>query len=459
MNLTVRRPRLGPCFLALGLATLLPGAASAHFVWTEPAPTPGDAVRVYFGEYPDVRENSPLLDKVARVKVYAVDGKGRRELKQSRREDHFLYEGLGRSPVAVALLDYGVLQRGEGPPYLLRYEAQVLLGDGTPQPAQGLAALSRQETGLPLAVHLQAVGEESLSLRVTLEGKPGPAEIAFRGPKDREMRKEKTSPAGLLALPLTDGGWHHVRIMAEDGKPTQFEGKEARFTRTYLSLMFNAAGRQPAASAGKAVQPDADAVQVLREAHAARANWGPDFPGFTADAVYRVNGKEARGTITVARDYTITYALGDKEAEGSLRPSFASLIMHRRRGSPEYQATWRDSEAHPLGRAINLNDELNSFYRVRDRQILQVNRVMGSQRFTNNVLENERTKLGFLPRAWTVAYYDREGNTLQRVSTTQVTWTWIGDVFLPATLQTVNAHAEGTDVSQLVLTNHRLLKR
>jgi hypothetical protein len=450
--------------LVVGLAVAAPTAASAHFVWAEPAPASEGVVHVYFGEYPTVREASPLLDKVQGVKLYALGAGPRRELKQLKGTDHFRYEGAGAAPVIAGTLDYGVLEREGTPPFMLRYETLVLRGGGGPQSLQNLAKLSRVETGLALAVTLEPSATKGADVRVTLGGKPVTAEISSRGPNDADMVVTKTSADGRATLALTMPGWQHLRIKAEDGKPITVSGKEVKFSRTYLSLMFNVAAApttmQSASAKPVAVQADAGAVAVLREAHEARANWKAGFPGFTADAVYRLNGKEARGTITVKSDFSIEYALGDKELETALRPSFASLIMHRRGGgeAPNYQGTWRDTQPHLLGRAINLNDELGSFYRIRDRQIMEVNRVMGSQRFTNTVLENEATKLGFLPRAWSVAYYDRETSKLLRTSTTQVSWTWIGDVFLPATLQTVNAHDAGTDVSRLELTNHRLAK-
>jgi len=65
---------------------------------------------------------------------------------------------------------------------------------------------------------------------------------------------------------------------------------------------------------------------------------------------------------------------------------------------------------------------------------------MGSLRFTTNVLENERTPADtFLPRAWTVSYYDRQSGALTRSSTTFATWGWVGQVFVPATLEVVSA--------------------
>ncbi len=134
--------------------------------------------------------------------------------------------------------------------------------------------------------------------------------------------------------------------------------------------------------------------------------------------------------------------------------------MHRQdSGSGEYPATWKDTKEHALGRAINLNDTMDSWYRVRDRQILQVNRSAGpTMRFTNNVMENESTKLGFLPRSWNIAYYAKDSDTLIRTGATNVTWTWIGDVFMPATMRIINTSATGTETTELLLSNHRLLK-
>lgn len=438
-------------------AVLAPTAASAHFVWAEPAPGSTGAVRVYFGEYPEVREGAPLLEKVAGVKVFAVNGKGRKELKAKTEADHYLFQGSNGAPVVVGALDYGVLERDGTPPFLLRYETQLILGEGKPLSATDLARLSAVSTGLRVGVAIRPAGEDKLGLQVTLGGKPVAAEIEYRGPGDTDMHTVKTGADGKVSLPVAGPGWRHVRVKAEDQQPVSHGGKEAKFTRTYLSLMFNAAGNGKAAAA---VPGEPEAVRVLREAHEARANWQPGFPGFTADAVYRLNGREAKGKITVKPDFSIEYQLGNKELETALRPSFGSLIMHRRGDgpTPEYAGTWRDETPHLLGRAINLNDELGSFYRIKDRQILEVNRVLGSQRFTNTVLENEKTKFGFLPRAWSVAYYEKDSDRLLRTSTTQVTWTWIGDVFLPATLQTVVAHDEGTEVSRLELSNHRLLK-
>lgn len=483
--------RLAPCLLVAGMLLAQRGA-SAHFVWAETDPAGKNTARLCFGEYPTLREGMPLLEKVANVRAYALSPSGRRELKTERGENFIRTSGLEGAPVVVANLDYGVLARPNTPAFLLRYQSQLLLGDGKPLSTERLAQLSALKSELPVVVSLKAAGSDAVELTAWLNGKPVPAEVWHLGPKQAAALEgkgakeedegasgatEKTSPEGKLQLSLKDAGWYHLRVKVEENRPVTVDSpegkKEVQSTRTYLSLMFHSAG---ASGSGAAVKPatarlvnaapaagapktDAEAIQLLNEAHAARAAWGKDFPGFAADAVFQYGGKEVRGTITVDREYKITYALGDPEAEKALQGSFGSLIMHRRGGSPKYAANWRDNEVHPMGRAINLNDESESFYRIRDRQIMQVNRLMGPLRFTTNVLENERTPGNtFLPRAWTVSYYNRETGALVRTSATFSTWAWVGQVFVPAILETVNAGPDKNDVTELRLSNHRLLK-
>jgi hypothetical protein len=436
-----------------------PSAASAHFVWVEPTPSSPNSAQICFGEYPTEREAAPLLDKVQGVKVYALDGKTRRELKQIRGENHFRYDGLESAPVVAGTLDYGVLQRGDTPAYLLRYETVLLRGAGKPLPTSELARLSQIKTELPYTFTFKQT-DSGLQLATWLNGKPVASDVSVGKPGEKELTKSRTSESGTLDLPVSASGWYHLRLSAQDGQPVTHEGKEGKFTRTYLSVTFQA--EKPATAVAAAdVKTDADAIKLLKDAHEARAHWNANFPGFTADAEYTWQGKQVKGTITVDAQYNIKYDLGNKDAETSLRSSFGSLIMHRGGGgeTPQYAASWKDNDASPLGRAINLNDKYGSVYRVKDRQIMQVNRTMGpTSRFTTNVLENESGRMGFLPRAWTVSYYDTTKNELTRSSTTHVTWKWLGDVFVPATLNTVVAHNEGTDVTGLVLTNQKLLK-
>jgi len=115
--------------------------------------------------------------------------------------------------------------------------------------------------------------------------------------------------------------------------------------------MFRSAGAGESAKAGNgfvrlvnaaapaaAPKPDAEAVQLLRDATRRGLPGARTSPALRRTQCCCTGGKEARGTITVDREYKITYALGDPNTEKALEGSFGSLIMHRRGGNPEYAA-------------------------------------------------------------------------------------------------------------------------
>jgi Protein of unknown function (DUF3386). len=62
---------------------------------------------------------------------------------------------------------------------------------------------------------------------------------------------------------------------------------------------------------GTQVQDDPKARAILRQAFEKTARWQPDFKGFTADLTVNVNGREAKGTVTVKGPGEVTVTLSD----------------------------------------------------------------------------------------------------------------------------------------------------
>ena len=114
---------------------------------------------------------------------------------------------------------------------------------------------------------------------------------------------------------------------------------------------------------------------------------------------------------------------------------------------------------HPLGRAITvLNDELHSSYRIRDRQIIVVNREMKSFKFSITVLENRTNKEGkFLPASYVVHYWDAKSGDLQKTESHSQTWTRIGSFDLPGTAYVITA-TKDLSTRSLTLSNHQLVR-
>src|SRR5262249_18346566 len=145
-----------------------------------------------------------------------------------------------------------------------------------------------------------------------------------------------------------------------------------------------------------------------------------------------------------------------------------SVIDHRIDNSADLDtpcAFLDDNAQHPLGRAIQvLNDELHSSYRIRDRQIIEVNRRMKDFRFTITVLENRLTaEKKYLPISFVVNNWDLQTGALRGSTAFHHTWRRVGAFDLPQEVVVVNAGAAESggaarplDARTLTLTNHQL---
>ena len=98
-----------------------------------------------------------------------------------------------------------------------------------------------------------------------------------------------------------------------------------------------------------------------------------------------------------------------------------------------------------------------SSYRVKDDQITVVNRHIGPMNMTITVLENQKTPEGkFLPRAYTVQYWNAADGSLLRTQTFQNQWQRVGKFDLPAEDTVVTSSSDGLSVRTLKLTNLKL---
>jgi hypothetical protein len=207
---------------------------------------------------------------------------------------------------------------------------------------------------------------------------------------------------------------------------------------------------------------DPAATKLLADARAARANWD-SFPGFSADLAVNVEGKITHGKLEVdSKGKVALSGFEDKGLESWTKRQMASIVSHRMDRGGDLKtpcAFLADDLHHPLGRAIQvLNDEFHSSYRIRDRQVIVVNRNMKDSRFTITVLENKlNAEKQYLPSHYVVNSWDLNTEALRSSQTFHHEWSRIGKYDLPATTMIVSATNDGKqEARQLVLTNHKL---
>jgi hypothetical protein len=453
------------------LLLLFAGAltARAHFVWIVPS---GDREALLIFSDTLKPDRSVPVTKIGATRVFLLGDREKALRTTLKDKTAYRLTLLGEpGPSALAgVCRYGVVAKGKAEPFLLVYCARALVG-GALQDAP--AAFWKPAGQLPLDIVLIKGKPKA---RLLWQGKPvADAEVVMQAPGTGEELEVKTDEDGVFVLvrPKSDG-LYALRARHVVAKEGEEGGKKYKEVRYYCTLTFPV--RAPAGSGGAPgagpAKANPEATRLLREARAARVNW-QDFPGFTADLEYNHNGKAVRGKVTVSAGGKVTVDLADPAAKGWAQRQLRSVVDHRLDNSAERNtpcAFLDDNAHHPLGRAVRvLNDELHSSYRIRDRQIIEVNRRMKDSRFTITVLHNYFTaEKKYLPASYVVNTWDK-AEALRSSTSFHQTWRRVGAFDLPGTVLVVTASGMATpadaqpgaapqtlDARTLRLTNHKL---
>ncbi len=456
----------GAFLLLCGLA--LP--ARAHFVWIVPdkGAAGGSDALVIFSDDQQPDSKVPVT-KIARTELFAVGPSATiTPLKATEGKHAYRVAAPAKGPAVLAgVCRYGVVQKGKAEPFLLTYCAKALVGATLREaPEQFWKASGR----LPLEI---VPIEGKAMARVLYEGKPvADAEVVVTTPGKAEPTEYKTGADGTFKLARPEGdGLYAIRARHVLARAGEAGGKKYKEVRYYATLTFavNAAGGAPRGAGAAPAKADPEATRLLREARAARVNW-EGFPGFAADLEYNHNGTAVRGRVEVSADGKVKVDLPDAAAKAWAQRQLRSVVDHRLDNSAERNTpcAFRDDNAqHPLGRAVRvLNDELHSSYRIRDRQIIEVNRQMKGSRFTITVLHNYVTAdKKYLPASYVVNTWGA-GDALTGSTAFHQTWQRVGAFDLPESVLVVNTtsgSAAGSppqtlDARSLRLRNIRLAK-
>jgi hypothetical protein len=150
------------------------------------------------------------------------------------------------------------------------------------------------------------------------------------------------------------------------------------------------------------------------------------------------------------------------EENKKLESDITSLITHRRggdfsRGDGKYPITFGADDKNPIGRLVQLNDEMRSSYRIRDNQVVQVNRTMGGEFFTINILETTPVAGGkFLPRQFTVTYMDDKTKAIKRAQFFTDAYELVDDAWLPKTRRIITVENGRTNVRLIGFQNFKV---
>lgn len=202
---------------------------------------------------------------------------------------------------------------------------------------------------------------------------------------------------------------------------------------------------------------DPVAWNLLKSTRDTRYYFGANVSGFTADVVLNDNGKIAKGVINY--DVGQGADLQIKEGDAANKPwgiaTIVNLLGHRRNrkfeeGDGRHPITFAEDDHSPAGRRVLLSDPMKSSYRIRDGRVTQVDRTAGQDHFVISVMEEMPASAGrFLPRHFTVTYFDAKTGAVKRTETFTDEYMEVDGVWFPSSRRLLLAE-NGEVVTRIV---------
>jgi hypothetical protein len=439
----------------LALGALSAAESRAHFLFIRigPPAEAGRAAEVFFSEQAEAGDPR-FIDKVAHTRLWVQKSPGKfEELKVARGDDRLRAHLPASGSLAVfGSCQYGVLARPKQVPFLLRYYPKAVAG----KPAD----LNRLKTcpRVPLEI-VAAVDAKSLTFQALRNGKPIPGAVFHIVDSNLTSAKVKAGSDGRAVWKPEKSERYSVYASVKSKESGQLGDKKYEEIREYATLAF----AWPLTATG----PDPKAVALFEGALASRALW-KDFPGFSARIEGKVDGRSFQGTVTVNAKGEVELKTEETVVVAWVKDQLESIAMHRGAGAADNGGGKRakpvlrfgdGEDDHPLGRLLVFEGgRFASSYRVKDKQITVVNRNMGRLNMSITVLDNDRNKDGrFLPRSYTVQYWDAASGDLKRTETIQDRWRRVGSWDLPTRHTVTIASGAGWAVRSFTLSKHQLL--
>ena len=440
---------LSRLFMIVLASLIATNAAHAHFLFVRilaPAEA-GRCAEVYFSDQADAGDPR-FIDKIASTKLWVQSKPGTFEpLKVHPTPDRL--RALVPSSGSIGVIGectYGVLARPKAAPFLLRHYPKAVAGR-----AEDIRAL-RDKPEIPFEILLSTNGKQ-MQFIATRRGKTIPDAKFIAIGVDLKEHQLTANAQGVASWTPSVPGSYAVYTSQTLKEAGVYQGEKYEEIREFATLAFT----WPLESS----DPDPKAVALFQEAIAARSSWS-HFPGFRADVKASADGRSWKGGATITAKGDVTLTMEDDVVAPWVKEQLESIVLHRMARPQTKEPVLRFGDAdqdHPLGRLLIFDGgKFASSYRVKDRQIMVVNRNLGKTNMTITVLDNDlNAEKKYLPRSYTVHYWDAVSGKLERSETIQNRWTRLGSWDLPMTLTVQTSSSAGQGVKSMTLSEHRLL--
>jgi hypothetical protein len=426
--------------------------ADAHFLFVHvgPAAEAGRFAEVYFSDLAEAGDPR-YIEKIKHTKLWVQQAPGEfQPLVVHQAADRL----RARVPVSgslavVGVCEYGVLARPKATPFLLRHFPKAVAGN--PEELNRLKPTDK----VPLEI-VATFEKERIHFVALRNGKPAPKAEFWTLASDLSGKKHVADAEGRFTWTPPRAGKYSVYTSFWNKTAGKFCDKDYGEIRDFATLAFS---WPPAPTTS-----DPAALALFDEAVAKRARWN-NFPGFRAHAKGQVDGRPFHGTIWIDSKGEVSVEIEDEAGQAWVTEQLESIALHRmasdKPSAKKTQPVMRFGDFdkdHPLGRLVVFDGgRMASSYRVKDQQLLVVNRHLGKEHMTITVQENERTaECHFLPRHYSVQYWDTANGKLLRTETFEQRWQRLGSWDLPTRHAVAIASEAGLVMRTLTLSKHEL---
>ncbi|MDX1978576.1 MAG: DUF3386 domain-containing protein [Pseudanabaenaceae cyanobacterium bins.68] len=212
--------------------------------------------------------------------------------------------------------------------------------------------------------------------------------------------------------------------------------------------------------------PD-QAAQIFQAAYENRYTWDNNFPGLTAKVTVAINGQARTGEVKIDRDLAVEVLMDQpllvsrtsKNADGTektiqvdegqewLVNQLRDVVTHRKRKSfadahGKSSFSLGDTDESGAVEILVSGDAMGSNYRVKDKEIVLVSRVMGRMAFVINHLAHLDTGEGYISSAYNAVFRNPADHQVLKQAKFEDTYEKVGNYYV-MTRQVVQVNEQG----------------
>ncbi|KST64934.1 DUF3386 domain-containing protein [Mastigocoleus testarum] len=190
--------------------------------------------------------------------------------------------------------------------------------------------------------------------------------------------------------------------------------------------------------------------ELFQTAYESRYTWNEKFPGYSADVKLMQGAEVCTGKIRINRDLTVEVTeVPNEEVKAGIYTQLRDLVNHRQPTSFEesygqYEFSLGQTDDDGGVEVFVSGDSTSSTYKIRNKEVVCVTRVMGKTVFVIDTHQSLDTGCGYVATHYSAIFRDSKTDEIKSILKFEDTYEKIGDYYL-MTKQVITENIAGED--------------